>query len=406
MPACALADMDLAGTTAKDGNGAAPKEALPTVLHTRVVSGTGGGPEKTILNSPRFLERHGYRAICAYMHPPDDPGFADLLLRAETYGARLESIPDRGPLDWRVVRDHLRLCRRENVTIWHGHDYKSNLLGLMLRPFWKMHLVTTVHGWVKRTRRTPLYYWIDRLCLPRYERVICVSADLYETCVAAGTSKERLCVVDNAIDTDEYSRTLPAPEAKRRLGFDPDRFLVGAVGRLSDEKAFDVLIRAVHQLATSGNNVGLVIVGEGDERPRLEALIGELGMQERIRLLGHRSDVIALYQVMDVFALSSVREGLPNVLLEAMALEVPVVATRIAGVPRLMSEGTNGLLVEPHDVSGLAHALTQLVTDAALRAKLARAGRQTVLERFTFAERMKKIVAIYDGMLSNRLPAS
>ena len=129
--------------------------AVPVVLDVRVVSGSGGGPDKTILNQPRFLEPAGYRNLCAYMHPPDDPGFEQLRLKARAWGAPLIAVPDRGPWDWRVVRELLRVCRREGVQVWHGHDYKSNALGLLLRRWWPMRLVTTVHGWVKHTRRTP-----------------------------------------------------------------------------------------------------------------------------------------------------------------------------------------------------------------------------------------------------------
>ena len=92
-------------------------------------------------------------------------------------------IDDRGPLDFSLVKRFVKLCREQRVAIWHGHDYKSNLLGLLVRPHWPMRLVTTVHGWVKFTWKTPLYYAIDRLCLPRYERVICVSDDLAEQCL-------------------------------------------------------------------------------------------------------------------------------------------------------------------------------------------------------------------------------
>jgi glycosyltransferase involved in cell wall biosynthesis len=102
---------------------------------------------------------------------------------------------------------------------------------------------------------------------------------------------------------------------------------------------------------------------------------------------------------MDVFALSSLREGLPNVVLEAMALETPVVATRVAGVPRLVHDGETGLLVEPGDLDQLAGALARLLADAALRARLARAGRRTVEAGYSFAARMDKVRALYDGLL-------
>jgi glycosyltransferase involved in cell wall biosynthesis len=372
---------------------------MPVVLDTRVVTGTGGGPDKTILNSPRFLSSAGYRMLCAYMHPPGDPGFEQLRQKALIAHAPLYSVYDRGPWDWRVVPQFLRICRRERVEIWHGHDYKSNVLGLLLRRFWPMRLVTTVHGWVKQTRRTPLYYRIDQLCLPRYEAVICVSSDLYERCLACGVPAERCQLVENAIDTEEYSRQMGTDEAKRRLGLTPGRDLIGAVGRLSDEKAFDVLIRATDQLLKTGAEVELVIVGEGDCKARLQALISALGRQDRIHLLGYRADTKDLFTAMDIFALSSLREGLPNALLEAMAMEVPVVATRIAGIPQLIQDGKNGLLVDPSSAESMTEALARLLADSSLRLNLRQAARKTIEKDYSFAARMQKIRALYDDLL-------
>ena len=371
----------------------------PVVLDARVVTGVGGGPEKTILNSPRFLARRGYRMICAYMHPPGDPGFDELRRRAAERDAPLASVHDRGAWDWKVVSRLLELCRRENVAVYHGHDYKSNAFGLLLNRFWRMRLVTTVHGWVKHTRRTPLYYGIDRFCLPRYEKILCVSEDLHRDCLARGVPAGRCVLLENGIDTHEFTRTMPAAEAKARLGLSPGRLVVGAVGRLSEEKGFDVLLRAVEDLVRDGLDVHLLIAGEGDDRPRLEALVRELGLGGRVGLLGYRSDTSLLYQAMDVFALSSYREGLPNVVLEAMALEVPVAATRVAGVPRLIEDGDNGLLVEPGDRAGLAKALGAALRDGELRQRLARAGRATVEAKYSFAARMDKLAALYDEML-------
>jgi glycosyltransferase involved in cell wall biosynthesis len=372
----------------------------PTVLETRVVRGSGGGPDKTILNSPRFLTPLVYRTVCAYMHPPGDPGFEQLQAKARTWGAPLLSVPDRGFWDLGVIPRLLNICRRERVAIWHGHDYKTNALGLVLRRFWRMRLVTTVHGWVHHTARTPVYFWIDRRCLPHYDLVICVSEDLHARCLECGVKPERCVLIENAIDTDEFRRGDSSPaEARRALGLPGDRFLIGAVGRLSEEKAFDILIRAVAGMHAAGRDAGLVIIGEGDQEPRLRALVAELGAAERIQLLGYRPDVRGLYQAMDAFALSSYREGLPNVLLEAMALELPVVATRVAGIPRLIQDGENGLLVEAGTVGALADALARLIDDPVLRRRLGRAGRATIEARYSFRERMARIAALYDSVL-------
>ncbi len=372
---------------------------IPVVLDARVVAGSGGGPDKTILNSPRFLTGAGYRMICAYMHPPADAGFDQLRARATALKAPLVSVVDRGPWDCAVIGRLLNVCRRERVRIWHGHDYKSNLLGLILNRFWPMRLVTTLHGWVKQTRRTPLYYKIDELCLPRYEAVISVSPDLYERSRACGVPEERCLLIENGIDIAEYARRRPIAEAKRTLGQPADRLVLGAVGRLSAEKGFDLLIRAVHRLLRRRARPRPCHRRRRRRAAAARALIDELGVGDRVQLLGFCADPRNVYEALDLFVLSSVREGLPNVLLEAMALGVPVLATRIAGIPRLVEDGVNGLLIEPDSADQLTQGIARLAADTDLRAQLGQAGLRTIEERYDFARRMQKIAKLYDRLL-------
>jgi glycosyltransferase involved in cell wall biosynthesis len=378
---------------------------MTVVLDVRVVTGSGGGPDKTLLNSPRFLTGTDYRMLCAYLRPPDDPGFELLRQRARAWKTHLIEIPDRGPVDWRVARELLAVCRREQVTIWHGHDYKSNLLGLLLRPFWPMRLVTTVHGWGELTRRTALYYLVDRLCLPLYERVFCVSKPLLAQCQSFGVSRKRCLLLENGIDTTEFTRVTERAEAKRRLGLPPGRLLIGAVGRLSAEKGFDLLIQAVDRLIDLGHDVALMIAGAGPERSRLEALIAGLDRGDRLHLIGLQANPVPLYEAMDVFALSSHREGLPNVVLEAMALGVPVVATAVGGVPQLIDEDHEGLLIPPGSVHDLVVALDCLLSDATQRDRLGRAGRNKVETRYSFAARMARLRSFYDELLRSGQPS-
>jgi glycosyltransferase involved in cell wall biosynthesis len=206
-------------------------------------------------------------------------------------------------------------------------------------------------------------------------------------------------VLENGIDLEEYRRHQDPAAAKHRLGLPLGRLLIGAVGRLSPEKGFDVLIRSADRLLAEGLDLELWIIGEGDQQAELAGLIGQLGRTERIRLLGYRSDLPGYYEAMDVFALSSYREGLPNVLLEAMALEVPVLATRVAGVPRLIQDDQNGLLVEPGSAEALTAGLRRLLRDPALRSRLAQAGRHTVEAGYSFARRMERLRQRYDQML-------
>jgi serine/alanine adding enzyme len=371
----------------------------PVVLHARVVTGTGGGPDKTILNSPRFLRDLGYDSVCAYLHPPNDPGFDVLKQRAEGLEAELISIPDRGLRDLSVISRMLRLCRDRNVSIWHGHDYKSDALGLLLRRFHSMKLVSTVHGWGVRSRKTPLYHAIDRYSLKSYDRVICVSDRLLSECLSVGVPIGNCCEVDNAIDLTNYE-SLPAKEAaKVQLGIDPELPTVVAVGRLSQEKAFDILIRAFDDLLETGLDATLVIAGDGPERAALQQLIESLGREGSVRLTGHVADPRTIYAAADAFALSSLSEGLPNSLLEAMACEVSVVATTVGAIPNVITDDFNGLLVPPGEIAPLALALTRLLSNSVLQEQLATNGRSTIEQRYSFERRMQKIAAVYDSVL-------
>ncbi len=367
----------------------------PFILHTRVVTGTGGGPEKTILNSPRFLTEYGIDSACMFMKPPEDPGFESLISRAGGSGAEIIGIDDRGPTDLSIVKKAIQLCKDRNVTVWHGHDYKSNALGLLVRMFHRMHLVTTAHGWVRFTSRTPTYYKIDRFCMKRYERVLCVSKDLVERCRESGIKEDRLSLVDNAIVHTDYETSAATAEEKTRFGFSADQILLGAVGRLSEEKGFDKLLNAVSQLVDEGHNVGLIIAGEGHLKDALQDQVERLELQHRVHLAGYLEDPRELYRAIDIYVLSSLREGLPNVVLEAMASQRTVVTTEVNGIPRLVQDGHNGLVVPTDNTEELTEGIRKCLLSKELRTELADQGRQTIEERFTFAKRMKSVVDTY-----------
>ncbi|PHR94616.1 MAG: glycosyl transferase family 1 [Blastopirellula sp.] len=371
----------------------------PLVLHVRGVTGSGGGPEKTILSSPAFLEKLGYDSLCAYMRPPNDSGFDVLRTRAEHLGAPLVEIDDRGALDWRVIRDLLRVCREKKVAIWHAHDYKSNLFGLIIQRFWPMKLVTTVHGWVQHTSRTPLYYFIDKQCLYYYHTVVCVSEDLRDEVLTKKVANENCHLIHNGIDTKRYYRQKSVEEAKKELGADPNRFLIGAVGRLSPEKGFDLLIQAANRLIKKGHDISVWIAGEGDAKEALQQQIKDAGLEDRIRLLGHINDPATFYQAMDLYVLSSLREGLPNVVLEAMAFEAPIVATKVAGVPFLIEHEKTGLLVDLDSVDELESGIERMYSSPELQKSCTANARTYLEENYSFERRMQKVAALYDQLL-------
>jgi glycosyltransferase involved in cell wall biosynthesis len=382
-------------------NAAATEVSKPLVLHARLVTGTGGGPDKTILTLPAYYARAGFDAKVLYLRPPGDPGFETIRRRAAELRAPLIELDDRGPLDVSLVFQALKICRRLRPAIWHGHDYKTNLLGLLLRPLVRMQLVNTTHGWVKHTSRTPLYYRIDRFCLPRYRHTYCVSSDLMEECRRIGVPEERLLLLENGVDTDRFSPKRSREVARPQFASQQDspRLILGAMGRLSDEKAFDLLIDVVASLIQQGKAVDLWIAGDGDQRAALQDRIDRHQAGRHIRLLGFVEDTVAFYESLDAFILSSHREGLPNVVLEAMAMKLPVVATEIAGLPRLVADQESGLLVPPGDAERLRQAIERLLTEPASRHSWGEAGRARVKRQFSFDARVQRQIELYEQLL-------
>jgi glycosyltransferase involved in cell wall biosynthesis len=184
----------------------------------------------------------------------------------------------------------------------------------------------------------------------------------------------------------------------------PGRLVVGAVGRLSPEKGYGDLVRATTLLAAAGVDFELWIAGAGEGRADLERLIETLGLADRVRLLGFRPDTVELYHALDLLVLSSRREGLPNVVLEALAMGVPVVAVAVGGVQWLIEHDRTGLLCPPGQVAALAAALERALRDEPLRHRLACAGRALIERDYTFSHRMAQERAIYDGLLAAGAP--
>ena len=379
-----------------------------SVLHVRTVVGRGGGADKTTLKSPGYLLGTRYRASAAYLYPPGDPGFQEIRDRAEAWNCPLIAYPDRGLADIAILWRLFALARRLEAGIWHGHEYKSNLIGWLLWPLCRFHLVTTVHGWVEHSPKLFAFYAVDRWVLRRFDRVVAVSKDIFQACIDMGVRPERLRLIENAIEPADYRRQGPAAKAPGRTGESAQllagrvvpegRLVIGAVGRLSPEKGFDLLIEAVSRLCARGLDLGLWIAGEGAQEAALRQAVEKTGCGDRIHLLGFCSDTVALFECFDIFCLPSLREGLPNVVLEAMAMEVPVLATRCGGIEAALRDGEDSRLISPGSVDALERGLSDLVCDERERQKLAARALDRVKSEFSFRRRMDKVIAVYDEL--------
>ena len=376
------------------------------VLHARVVVGAGGGPDKTILRSASHCDPSEIAMTAAYLHPPHDPGIDVVRATARRLNCPLFEVPDRGPIDRAAISQLLDLCRDLDINVWHAHDYKTDVLGLWLRRHHPMKLVTTVHGFTRETWRTRLYYHIDNLCLRRYDHVLAVSPPLMDHCRQHHVPSQRLSYVPNAIDAGEYRRSSSREQARAEAGVPVDRPVIGVISRLSPEKGVD---RAIHLLASLRQKfptVELHLIGDGPARYELADLARRLDVGDAIRWYGWRCDTRRFYEMMDLLLLPSHREGLPNVVLEAMAMGTPVAATRVGGVADLLDEGRCGVLLHPTATATWPVSIAPLLNESTEGQRLARLARQRIVERFTFARRMESVASIYRQVLGIAEPAA
>ena len=370
------------------------------VLELRSVWGTGGGPDKTILNGARVHDPSRVALTVCYIRDARDKVFA-LDRRAAELGLDYTEVIERHSFDPGIWPQLRKLVLDRRIDIVHAHDYKTDGLAWALAKRTPIVPLSTAHGFAMVSLSQRTYYALEKRLLARFPRVIAVASHIKAELVRTGSRPDRVTVINNAIDPQVFRRD-PARRApvRRALGYSDDDVVIGAVGRLEQEKRFDMLIEVIARLRAGHPAIKLAIVGEGSLRGELEAVIGRVGAGSAVQLLGHRTDVVDLYQAFDVFVQSSEREGTPNCVLEAMAMETPLVATDVGGTSELATNEVHGLLVPRNDPDRLLAAIDRAIADPAGRAARAAEARRRTETDLSFERRIRRIEDIYDELMS------
>jgi len=292
----------------------------------------------------------------------------------------------------RRVGDALRELAVELV---HTHVYHADLVGYLAARRARLPVVATLHGYAGGDPRNRLYEWLDRKLLARFDAVLCVSEAQREQMRRSGCAPERLAVVPNGHASGSL---LPRAEARARLGLAATQVAFGWIGRLSFEKGPDLFVEALARLGPGG---GLgVVIGEGAERRRVEARARALGLGEhRLRFAGFRGDAPSLLAAFDALVISSRTEGLPVVLLEAIAAGTPVVAFAVGGIPDVLGTAS-GWLAPAGDVDGLARALRSLLEDPREAQKRACEAKRLLASRFGVERWLEQVDGVYARALA------
>ena len=317
-----------------------------------------------------------------------------------------EGLPVRPLLDRRIkrrvgvgyARALGRLVRRGRFDLVHAHIYASAAASALATVGTGVPLVVTEHtegAWQGRWARL-----VSRLVYRRARRVIAVSGSIRERLIARdGVTPEKISVIPNAVIPtpgrlgDPYSVPPDVPQG---------RPLVGVVARLQPEKGVTALLNAAANVCAEMPEARFLVVGDGPLRGELTALARTLGLSERVRFLGHRSDAREVVGMLDVLVVPSLTEGAPLIVLEAMASGVPVVASGVGGIPDQVRHGQEGLLVKPGDPDALGQALVGLLRDPARARRLGDAGLRRTETEFGHGTMVRRVEAVYRTVLGPR----
>lgn len=420
------------GVSAADRSG---ERGPVRVLVLRSVDGLGGGAEAIILRTAASVDPKRIRMTVCCIHRHDDALY-DLDRRAAELGIDYCGVTQRSILARGVFAAIREIADERRVQIVDSQDYKAAFFASLLSKVsrsWKPRgtacppperglpheerslrrrassgtqvlPVATLHGWSgQHWRERLVYYPAERLMVRRFPLAIAVSGPIRDTLVRWGCRPERVQVLPNGIDPAAFRRQ---EDSRRRirasLGIAEADVVLGAAGRIEQEKRFDVLLEAMVCLLPRRPKLRLVIVGEGSLRARLNDQMRRLGIGDRCHLVGHRHDVVSLYPAFDVFVQSSDREGSPTVVVEAMAMEVPVVATDVGGTAELVRHGVHGLLVPRRNASALAEAVEKTLQAPDATTGRVTAARARVVRELSFEARTRRLEQMYVDLIEKQ----
>ncbi len=353
-----------------------------------------GGTELNMLRLATRLDPERFPLVVLYNREgPLLPQFEATGLRLE----RLELTSLKSPSAIGAVRRLRAWLARERIDVLHAHDIYTNIFGaLAVRRSGPTRLIVSRRWGVAHYPR--LLTLGNRFAYRRADLVLANSDG-----VAVSLREEERVPADKIIVVHNFAdRAVFAPEAaaegatlRARLGVPHDALVIGTVANLRPVKDQATLLRAVAGLPAAAPRVHVVLIGEGPSRGDLEALSRELGIADRVHLVGAIMDASRYHHAFDVSVLSSVSEGFPNTLVEAMAASRPVVATRVGGVPDAVADGETGYLVPAGDHAAFAARLGRLLTDPELRARMGRAGYEIATRQFHEGSVMPRLEEIY-----------
>ncbi|MGH8581623.1 MAG: glycosyltransferase [Gammaproteobacteria bacterium] len=370
------------------------------VLHLRSSAGFYGA-ERVLVTLLKRLPALGIDPVLACIQDYRD-GNTDLMQAAAAAGIAVIELPCRARLNPGVLRHLLSATRENRVDCIHTHDYKSHLYGMLAARLSGVPIVATLHGWTSERGVLRLYQHIEAILLRGYACVITVEPSMAERLRKLGLPTEIVRTIENGVDTEVFSPLAPRL-GRARWGLTPDHFVFGTIGRLSPEKGQRYAIEAFSMAAKDHPRARLVLIGDGPDRAGLQQLSASLGVAEKIILAGVETAVERSIPDLDCYVSPSLSEGMPMILLEAMASGALIIATAVGGIEKML-EGGVGVLVPAGDSRSLADTMERALRAEFPRWAIGERARTRCLARYSAMRQAQRYAGLYrDVEYANRV---
>ncbi|MCJ8503133.1 glycosyltransferase family 4 protein [Desulfatitalea alkaliphila] len=310
-------------------------------------------------------------------------------------------------LKQRVIYDPLLLpqaytiFKSNSLNILQSHGYKSHVICLFLKVLTGNPWVAFFHGWVSGGKKIKFYNYLEKYLLKFADKVVAVSEGMVNGLNTVWIGKEKINIIYNAVDPNEYSSYAPTIKIREQYRINNAAPLVAVVGRFSPEKGHRYFVEALPKILKVFPGLKTLFIGDGPLKKELQQQINQAGLKSKVIFTGYQSNVQDFFREIDLIVLPSLSEGMPNVALEAMLFQKPVVATRVGGVPEVVLDGETGILVDPKNSEQLAEAAIRLFKNRKTLHEFGMAGKCRVLKEFSSEERIKKIARLYNEVLRN-----
>ena len=364
-----------------------------------------GGAQRQLLELVRHLDPHEFHVVVCPIWPLKnlEPDYVQT-------GVEVTQIYKRHRYDFTVAFRLAQKMRQFKPDIVHTWLFTGGLWGRLAAILANAPIIVVGERTMLPDQKYPIYFWPINKILGHWTDQITVNCQFgMDIFYNKGFKKAKLHLIHNGVDTERFRWNVNTPSIRtamrEKLGIAENMPVVSMVGRLTEQKGQEVFLKAIKIVIESGTDVRCLLIGDGEDREKLRAFSASLNITDKVLWLGKRMDIPELLSASDIFVLSSNWEGMPNVILEAMASELPVVATNVPGTAELLLDGITGFLVSIGDSDALAERLLILTRDPGLGKCMGKAGRDFCEKEFSLEQMVTNTSALYGRLVEGKVSA-